>query len=235
MLARNLRAAGGRRDPAFNEVALLLHGDGDPAAPTFVDSSRHRRVPTVFGDPQLLTGAIVFNQAIDFDGDGDYLGYDDAPDLRIGTADFCIELMFRLKATGVAGGLLGKGVGSTSGFNVLVRENGSVRFTWGATNNIDTPTDFIESNTATLYYYSMSRSAGTLSRFTQKKLFNATNWANGVFSSIGANSYNFNDTQPLYVGAGRTGGNNLNGYIEELRFTIGAARSERPLEPYPDR
>jgi hypothetical protein len=49
-------------------------------------------------------------------------------------------------------------------------------------------------------------------------------YIDGVNDGTGTVNTNFNQTSIAYVGANRTGGDALNGYIDELRITNGVAR-----------
>ena len=61
-------------DPNFNDVVLLLDGDGTSGSTTFTDKSSPPHTITVSGDAQVDTAVKKFGSgSIEFDGTGDYL------------------------------------------------------------------------------------------------------------------------------------------------------------------
>ena len=61
-------------DEYFNDVSLLLYGDGTNGSTAIVDSSSNAHAITVNGDAQISTAQSKFGGAsMYFDGTGDYI------------------------------------------------------------------------------------------------------------------------------------------------------------------
>jgi hypothetical protein len=56
-------------------------------------------------------------------------------------------------------------------------------------------------------------------------------YINGTNDGTGTVSTNFNQTDPLYVGANRAAGDPMKGYIDDLRITKGYARYTAAFTP----
>ena len=79
-------------DPYYNNVSLLLHGDGANGSTTIVDSSPTPKTVTAFGDAQISTAQSKFGgSSLAFDGSGDYVGIADSADFTFGSGNFTIE------------------------------------------------------------------------------------------------------------------------------------------------
>jgi hypothetical protein len=158
-----------------------------------------------------------------FDGTGDYIPKVDRPELRLGTGDFTIEGWVYLNATGVAYGLVSKGT-ATTGWSVNVTSGNKLQFSYTATQL----TGATSLASGTWYYFAVVRS-GTASGNLRVILDGATD-----ATSAGAVNDNFNQTNPLYVGADRVAGAVLNGYLQDVRITNGYARTtSTPTAAFP--
>ena len=70
-----LWAANADEDPYFNNVSLLLRGNGINGSTTIIDESATPKTVTVYGNAQISTAQSKFGGAsIYLDGTGDYLG-----------------------------------------------------------------------------------------------------------------------------------------------------------------
>jgi hypothetical protein len=149
-----------------------------------------------------------------FDGTGtDYLWIQaDQPIQRFGTGKFTIELWIRLAATGSARGLVAKGT-STTGWLVSLNTSNQVVFTYGTSTITSTGT--ISANVWT--YIAVIRE-GTSTN--QTKIY-----INGTNDGTGTVSTDFNQTNAMYLGANRTGGDLFSGYMQDVRITNGIART----------
>ena len=79
-------------DQVFNNVSLLLHGDGTNGSTTITDSSLTPKTVTAVGNAQISTAQSKFGGAsIAFDGTGDYLTVPDNADFEFGSGNFTIE------------------------------------------------------------------------------------------------------------------------------------------------
>ena len=80
-------------DPVFNNVSLLLHGNGTNGSTTFTDSSPNPKTVTAFGNAQISTAQSKFGgTSIAFDGSGDYINVPANPSFSFGTGDFTVEM-----------------------------------------------------------------------------------------------------------------------------------------------
>ena len=80
-------------DPFFNNVSLLLHGDGANGSTTIVDSSPSPKTVTAFGDAQISTAQSKFGGAsLAFTvSAGDRLTATPIAGFALGAADFTLE------------------------------------------------------------------------------------------------------------------------------------------------
>jgi hypothetical protein len=189
------------------------------------DNTGKNNLETV-ADAQVDTGTKKYGTgSLEFDGTGDWLLMANTFDQQLGTGNFTIEFWVYLNATGVAMGFIGKGT-STTGLLVSLVSTNTVRFT----NNTSTITSTGTLSASTWNHIAVVRE-GTGSNLT-KIYINGTNDGTGTVST------NFNQTSVMYVGANRTGGDPLNGLIDELRITKGVARYTAnftpPTKKFPD-
>ena len=89
-------------DPVFNNVSLLLHGNGTNGSTTITDSSPSPKTVTAAGNAQISTAiADPFGDSsrgvLAFDGNGDYLAIPDSTDWNLPN-DFTVEAWVYLTA-----------------------------------------------------------------------------------------------------------------------------------------
>jgi hypothetical protein len=223
-------------DPDFANVSLLLHCDGANGSTTFLDSSVPSKVVTAFGNTQISTAQSKFGGASGlFDGAGDYIQTPDADNLDF-PGDFTVEMWVRPSNTGPnVQGLIHKRVLNTSG-------TGTWQLSLTATNvfafvNLQTITvtsgGAVPANTWS--HVACSRSGATIRLFVD-----------GVQTASVADTTNFTNTHPLYLGFDRAAGGTapanftdfFTGYIDDVRITKGVARYTAnftpPTAPFPD-
>jgi len=159
-----------------------------------------------------------------FDGTGDWLTAIDNPQLQLGTGDFTIDGWVYLSATGVAYGIISKGTAST-GWSVNVTSGNKLQFSYTSSNL----TGATSLAATTWYYFAVVRSGSATG--------NLKVYLNGSVdaTSGGAVTDNFNQTSILYVGANRTGGSALNGYLQDVRVTKYARTITTPTAAFPTR
>jgi len=184
------------------------------------DSAQQSALETVGNAQVSTTQAKWGTTSMSFDGTGDWLLIPDNPNQRFGTGNFTIELWLYLNATGAARGLVAKGTGTT-GWLVSLNASNQVVFTY--TTSTITSTGTISANTWT-YIAVVRGGTGT----NQTKIY-----INGTNDGTGTVATDFTQTNAMYVGADRTGGSALNGYIDDLRITNFARTISTPTAAFP--
>ena len=175
------------------------------------DATAKNDLETV-GNAQISTTQSKFGgSSMSFDGTGDWLLVPHNVDQMFGTGAFTVEFWIYLNATGAARGLVAKGTGTT-GWLVSLDSSNRVVFTY--TTSTITSTGTI-SGTTWAHIAVVREGTGT----NQTKIY-----INGTNDGTATVSTDFNQTNSMYVGADRTGGSALNGYIDDLRITKGYAR-----------
>lgn len=184
------------------------------------DNTGKNNLETI-GDAQIDTAVKKYGTgSIEFDGTGDWLLMPNNPDQQLGTGNFTIEFWVYL-ATGDIGstrGLVAKGT-STTGWLVSLNTTEKVVFTF--TTSTITSTGSINLNS---WNHIAVVREGTGSN--QTKIY-----INGANDGTGTVSTDFNQTTVMYVGANRTGGNPMKGFIDDLRITKGVARYTANFTP----
>jgi hypothetical protein len=176
-------------------------------------------VPETVGNAQIDTTIKKFGTgSLEFDGTGDWLLVPDSIDQRLGTGNFTIECWLYLSATGAARGIVGKGT-STTGWLLSTNSSNAVVFTYGTSTITSTGT-----LSGTTWYHIAVVREGTGTN--QTKIY-----IGGTNDGTGTVSTDFTQTNAAYVGANRTGGDALNGYIDDLRITKGVARYTANFTP----
>ncbi len=182
------------------------------------DNAAENVLETV-GNAQISTSVKKYGTgSIAFDGTGDWLLVPDEANLRMGTGNFTVEAWVYLSATGSARGLVGKGT-STTGWLLSTNSSDQVVFTYGSTTL--TSSSALSANTWT-HVAVVREGTGT----NQTKIY-----IGGSLVATGTVATDFNQTNPMYIGADRTGGSALNGYIDDLRITKGFARYTAAFTP----
>lgn len=190
-----------------------------------IDNTGKNNLETV-GNAQIDTAVKKYGTgSLEFDGTGDWLLVPNSPDNQLGTGNFTIEFWVYLNATGAVRGFVGKGDASTGWLVSLVSTN-TVRFTYGSSTITSTGT----LSGSTWHHIAVVREGtGT----NQTKIY-----INGTNDGTGTVSTDFNQTEVMYIGANRTGGDALNGFIDDLRITKGVARYTAnftaPTKEFPD-
>ena len=177
------------------------------------------------GDAQASTAQYKWSPTSSkFDGTGDWLTIIDGPQLQLNTGDFTIDGWVYLSATGVAYGIISKGAAST-GWSVNVTSGNKLQFSYTAS-NLTGATSLVAT---TWYYFAVVRSGSATGNL--KVYLNGTADA----TSSGAVTDSFTQTNTLYVGADRTGGSALNGYLQDVRITKYARTITTPTAASPTR
>jgi hypothetical protein len=191
------------------------------------DNTGKNNLETV-GNAQINTTTKKYGTgSLEFDGTGDWLLLPHTLDQQLRTATFTIEFWVYLASgdTGSNRGLVAKGT-STTGFLVSLNTTQKVVFTF--TTSTITSTGSINLNS---WNHIAVVRAGTGTDQTNI-------YINGTNDGTGTVSIDFSQTTVMYVGANRTGGDPMKGFIDDLRITKGVARYTAnftpPTKAFPD-
>lgn len=181
--------------------------------------------PETVADAQISTTVkIMGDGSLAFDGTGDWLRIADNPNIQLRVSNFTIECWIYLNAIGTARGVVAKG-GASTGWLLSITDTNLVRFTHTTT----TITSVSSLAASTWYHIAVVREGLSTN---QTKIY-----INGVQDGQGTVSTDFNQTEPMYVGANRTAGDAFNGYIDDLRISRYARYTGSlipvPNEPFP--
>ena len=229
-------AAPAATDPNFENVTLLLHGDGTNGGQnnTFVDGSTNNFTITRNGNTTQGTfSPYGDNWSNFFDGTGDYLTVPDNAAFDFGTGDFTIELWVYIAGNSalnnnstrdvtVFGSFPTSTVGSLTnswGFNLT--GNGTTTGVGLNFSNWQSGSNSVISATVTIPQTSWNHIAVARSGTTTKLFLNGAEVGSGTLSNQTVNS-----GQNLAVGRLGYPGyiQELNGYISNLRVLKGAAQ-----------
>ena len=226
-------------DEEFDNVSLLLHGDGTNGSTTIVDSSSSPKAVTAVGDAQISTAQSKFGgSSIAFDGNGDYLTSSTNLGYEVLGGNFTIELWARLAAAqndmSLVSTYLFVSPSIDSGWFLRFTPTG-LRFFVGSNTSGDANDVLINrsfSFAQNQWYHIAVTSLSNVGR-----IFIDGTQQGATFSiATGVNS-----GQSLLVGAiNASGAPSLffNGYIDDLRITKGVARYTQnftpPTAPFPD-
>jgi hypothetical protein len=195
-------------------TTLLLNGTN-----AAIYDATGRNVLETVGNARVVNGVKKYGTgAMYFDGTGDWLLLPNNPDIQLGTGNFTIEFWIYLNTINAARGFVAKG-GASTGWLVSLVSTNTVRFTF--TTSTITSTGTLAAST---WYHIAVVREGTGSN--QTKIY-----INGTNDGTGTVSTDFNQTESMYIGANRTGGDALNGYIDDLRITKGVARYTANFTP----
>ena len=219
-------------DPIFNNVSLLLHGNGTNGSTTITDSSPSPKTVAPVGNAQISTAiADPFGNStgvIAFDGTGDYIAIAEASgSFTFGAGDFTVEFWFypsNLTGTTVIAEWRNVS-GAQAGLLTLYRDSSNLYF-------------FESSNRIT------GTSALTNAVFQHIALCKGSNstrlFVNGI--QVGSTyadttSYLAPQSGSIYLG-GLLATVSTAGYLDDLRITKGVARYTAnftpPTAPFPD-
>lgn len=210
-------------DRYFNNVSLLLHGNGANNSTTITDSSPSPKTVTVALGPKINTAQSKFGgSSISFRLAGE-LGYLDIPTLSFETSE-----SFTLEAW------LYKTARDGSGYSNIFSGGGANQFGYDLTVEsrifmyIASGLAVAESGTAVTsnswLHLAWTRNGSTCRAFVD-----------GVQQGTGTRDAAFTISR---IGATSSGAQTVNGYLDEVRITKGIARYTAnftpPTEPFPD-
>ena len=198
-------------DPNFENVTLLLHGDGSNGAQnnTFIDSSTNNFTITRNGNTtQGSFSPYGSNWSNYFDGSGDYLTASSNAAFGVGTGDFTIEAW-----------IFPTGAWTSGGFNCLLQIDGTGIY-FGQNN---AGFGLRQSGTSNIISYGTSP---TLNTWTHVAIVRSgttvTMYYNGTSVATATSSANFS-SGGAWVGADAGPSSYYAGYISNLRLLKGTA------------
>ena len=218
-------------DPYWDDVVLMLKGDGPDGSTNIIDSSVNNHSVTVHGNAKISTAQSKFGgSSIAFDGNHDYLTVSD-PEMNFGTGDYTIELFARGAGSQPHGYpvLVTSEIGAANGTGTLCFKDMLVGNKVTVIHGIDrviTASHALNADTS-WRHFALTRGGGTLRLYIDGVL---------AGSSTITLAMNFSE---LTIGFARYSPNNtsFNGHIDELRITKGVARYTTnftlPTAPFP--
>lgn len=192
---------------AITNTQLLLNFESS----NIIDNSGINNIETA-GNAQISTAQSKFgNSSIIFDGSGDWLATASKDLITVGNSDFTIEFWLRLGAAGTYNIYDQRSTG-TQVTPVLYTNLGQIRYYVNAVDRITGST--LSANT--WYHIALSRQSGNTRLFVDGVQVGST--------YVDSNNY---VAAPIYIGkslADTSNIYNLNGYIDDLRVTVGIGR-----------
>ncbi len=205
-------------DSNYNNVALLINGNGTNGSTSIIDSSSNSNTVAAFGNSQISNVQSKFGgSSVYFDGSGDYFQTATNAGLALGSGAFTIEAWVR-PANTTAGyrGIVGDNVYSDANGFALYQNGTAIEIWFGGS-----PATRIINATNCLTAGEYQHIAWTRSSTGVNRLF-----VNGVQrGGDSTNSTNLTATT-LRIGRVASGSSlyDFNGYIDDLRITKGVAR-----------
>ena len=215
-------------DEHYDNVSLLLYGDGTNGSTTITDNSPTPKTVTAVGNAQISTAQSKFGGAsIAFDGGGDWLTTPGSSSFAFGLADFTVELWLYRSGSGQQHLYDARDAGFNDSRILLYLDSSSqlTYFSSGAARITTTSVPTL----STWVHVALCRASG-----------NSRLFLNGVqVGSTFADTINIAaPTATVAIGASNSGSTPLSGYIDDLRITKGVARYTAnftpPTESFPD-
>lgn len=201
-------------------TALMLHGNGTDGSTSIIDNSVNAFIATITGNTQIDTAQYKFGGAsILFDGSNDYVSFPDSPLWDWGTQDLTIDCWVRFNNL-QNNTILGRVEGGN--YTYLTFESGTnLRF-----RDLESGIDFTRSVSVTTniwYHIEVVRFGSTFYMFLDG-IQQGTTYTNS--SSFTAR------TTPIDIGAmTQNASYKMNGWIDELRISVGIARHTSNFTP----
>jgi hypothetical protein len=215
-------SVGSSGDEFFSNVQLLAKFEGSDGATAYTEVSTNGGIGTFAGDAEIDTAQFAFgSSSLLLDGTGDYVSFPDIAGFDLGAGDWTIEAFVRFNSIptsgnavclvsqwGAGGDLFAMQI-STDGFGTRVR--GTVD---GSGTELGTivPTPSLN----TWYHMVMQRSGDDWRIGFNGNLEMS---ANGVFSGALITS-----SEPIRIGSLDGSSNFLDGWIDNVRITVGVGR-----------
>ena len=219
-------------DPHYANVSLLLHGDGADNGTVFTDNSPSPKTVTAYGNAKTSTAQSKFGGAsLYFDGSGDKATAAASADFVFGSDDFTLEGWVYITGGQQYARMMHFGPfwGSNDAFGINALDDVAPRKITFASYKLGSSRLCISTTTVSLntwYHVAVTRSAGVFRLFLDGVL-EATN------SSYVGVAIESSSTNTLAIGSATTtsGGEDLAGYIDDVRITKGVARYTATFTP----
>lgn len=215
-------------DSNFDNVTLLLHGDGSDQSTVFPDASGSHKALIAGGGAKTSVAQSKFGgSAMAFDGSRDYLTLPFTPDLNIGANNFTIEMwIYKVANTSNGSILLGVEGDSKSGIKIGIDPSGNLLTSAWTAPAWDAWYPGASSAIANgvWKHIALVRSGGTVTRYVDGI---GTVLATNLAAIPLVDAY----TNQVVGGQGSALDRGFNGYIDEVRITKGLARYTANFTP----
>lgn len=207
-------------DPYFSSVQLLLPCDGDDESQSFVDVAGH--TVTANGNVKLDTAAAKWGSTgALFDGTTDYLAVTDSDDFTL-DGDFTFECWVKwLSTSETKSPVFEMNTGISNNKLIIYKLGGNkLCMSYATTNRITDTNTYTDTN---WHYVALKRESGVVSL-----------WLDG--NSIGTYTISGSmNTLDMRLGSWQVSGYYLDGYMDDIRLTVGVARdvSSVPIAAFP--
>jgi len=224
-------------DPNFDNVSLLLSGEGANGSTTIIDSSNNNNVVTAVGDASISTAVETpFSPTLPSDGvlsfpnlSGDYIETANNAAFQFGSGDFTLEYwIYPTSLGGTKQHVNTAAAGGNYSYAIITESipggRGRLRYYLSSTGNsfdIVSGNIFGEIDLNTWNHIALARSGNTI-----------TAYLNGVLgNSVTSTAALFNFTTPFYLGTDAARLFFAPGYFSDLRITKGVARYTANFTP----
>lgn len=212
---------------SLRSVVLLLHGDGADQSTVFTDSSSFARVPSVQTGVVISAAQAKYGSTSIAIAGGGRLQYDTGSELALGTKTFSFESWVRLNGIGSRCFVCGQSdvTGANGSTSFYVARTVGDKMSAGAFSGSTQICNIVGSTTIAAnqwYHVAFVRIGSTFTLY----LDGASEGTASDASSINASVYDFS-----VGGLGEFSGDSLNGYVQDVRWMIGAAAYTAPFTP----
>lgn len=212
--------AGNKLDAYWNNVSLLLRGDGDNGTNNFADLSSHNLTVSGVGSTSVSTTEARFGQSLFFNGEGDYITVGHSPLLDFGNGDFTIEYWEYRTSTSISPVMCR--IDRTEGYNPFLigyrDTSNNILYAYFSSNNTswDIGSQVSMGNVVmnAWIHYAITRRGNILRTFQNGLLI----------SSITSSLSLFSASAPMSIGRYATNAF-FGGYLDDIRITKGVARN----------
>lgn len=226
MLSRFATTGGGGGDPYWNNVSLLLNGDGTNGSTTFTDLSSSPKTITNTGSVTVNTTTKKYGTgSMAFDGtSGKYL---QAVIPAFGTGDFTIEMWVN-RASGANNGFLQFSSTSSLPGDTAPLAIGCLNNIWLIDcASVGQKQSSVAMTNSTWYHVALVRSSGITKFYINGIVDTFTNFGGSAGLT---DTTNYTATY-VAIGVWYSAGYTWNGYIDDLRITKGIARYTANFTP----